>query len=125
MVFRHVGILMYLPRTDLHWAHDTSCELSSAVHTQNSVLITSFHDYTDYEQQRKDLLRKHGIDLADGGTTKTKRMSKKMVDEIMGNEPGGIFTWRDRNRKKVISAVDLCRTPIVNSPIHLQLAYSV
>jgi serine/threonine protein kinase len=62
---------------------------------------TSSYISSDYEQQRKDLLRKHGIDLADGGTTKKKHMDRKTVEEIMGGEPGGVFTWRDRNRKKV------------------------
>ena len=60
----------------------------------------------DYEQQRRDLLHKHGIDLDDGtGLTegnKTRRMRRKDVDRLMGGENGeGIFTWREKNRKKV------------------------
>ena len=58
--------------------------------------------HIDYEQQRRDLLRKHGIDLADGNDTrKNRRMDRKTVEEIMGPGDEGIFTWRDRNRKKV------------------------
>lgn len=61
----------------------------------------------DYEQQRKDLLKKHGIDLndpngiADG--KKTKRMAPQEIERIMGGQEGegGIFTWREKNRKKV------------------------
>ena len=59
--------------------------------------------FLDYEQQRRDLLRKHGIDLEDGNgdTTKTKRMDRREADRIMGDGPGGLFTWREKNRKKV------------------------
>ena len=57
----------------------------------------------DYEQQRRDLLRKHGIDLEDGNQdgTKTRRLDRKDFEKIMGEEPGGVFTWREKNRKKV------------------------
>lgn len=76
------------------------------------------HQLADYEQQRKDLLRKHGIDLEDGsnfgepraynpntsrGATGTRRMDRKEVERIMGggDGTGGVFTWREKNRKKV------------------------
>lgn len=89
----HIKLSDFGLATDLHWAHDTSY----------------------YEQQRKDLLRKHGIDLADGGTTKNKRMDRKTVQEIMGGEePGGVFTWRDKNRKKL--AYSVCGTNSYMSP---------
>lgn len=61
----------------------------------------------DYEQQRRQLLHKHGIDLEDsngiGDGTKTKRMDRKDVELLMGegNGQGGIFTWREKNRRKV------------------------
>ena len=57
----------------------------------------------DYEQQRRDLLRKHGIDLGDGNQdgTKTRRLDRKDLEKIMGEGPGGVFTWREKNRKKV------------------------
>jgi len=57
----------------------------------------------DYEQQRRDLLRKHGIDLEDGNgdTSKTRRLNPREVEKIMGDGPGGVFTWREKNRKKV------------------------
>jgi hypothetical protein len=59
--------------------------------------------HLDYEQQRRDLLRKHGIDLEDGNQdgTKTRRLDRKDFEKIMGEEPGGVFTWREKNRKKV------------------------
>jgi len=61
----------------------------------------------DYEQQRRQLLRKHGIDLEDsngiGDAAKTKRMDPKDVELLMreDNGQGGIFTWREKNRRKV------------------------
>lgn len=71
---------------------------------------------SDYEQQRKDLLRKYGVDLEDGavpeppvgvraGARGTRRMDRREVEKIMGEVEeggkGGVFTWRERNRKKV------------------------
>lgn len=68
------------------------------------------HTLTDYEQQRRDLLKKHGIDLDDGtASSATIRMKKTDVERIMGgndgNEDGGIFTWREKNRKTVRSCM--------------------
>jgi protein-serine/threonine kinase len=61
----------------------------------------------DYEQQRLHLLHKHGIDLEDSNGladgTKTKPMDRKEIERLMdGDEgPGGIFTWREKHRRKV------------------------
>ena len=49
-------------------------------------------------------MRKHGVDLDDGGADggKTRRLDRKEVDRIMGGGDGqGVFTWREKNRKKV------------------------
>ena len=61
----------------------------------------------DYEQQRRDLLHKYGIDLNDGSDPtdgmKTKRLDRKEINRLMGGENGeGLFTWREKNRKKVL-----------------------
>lgn len=59
---------------------------------------------SDYEQQRLHLLRKHGIDLEDslGDGTRTKRLDRLDIDKLMGGDgKGGIFTWREKNRRKV------------------------
>ena len=75
----------------------------------------------DYEQQRRHLLHKYGIDLVDGSRpiegTKTRRMEKKEVELIMGhgNGPDGIFTWREKNRRKVCDLL-ACR-PNLFDPI--------
>ncbi|KAH0827531.1 hypothetical protein J3R83DRAFT_4250 [Lanmaoa asiatica] len=80
----HIRLSDFGLATDLHWAHDTSY----------------------YEQQRQQLLHKHGIDLDDGNGmldgTKTRRMDRKDVEQLLGdgNGEGGIFTWREKNRRK-------------------------
>lgn len=61
----------------------------------------------DYEQQRLHLLHKYGIDLESGNSsvdgTKTRRMDRKDVERLMGGGEGkgGIFTWREKNSRKV------------------------
>ncbi|KAG8907437.1 hypothetical protein FRB99_004232 [Tulasnella sp. 403] len=85
----HIRLSDFGLATDLHWAHDTSY----------------------YEQQRKDLLRKYGIDLDDSNGLadgrKTKKMDRKEVERIMGGGDGevGIFTWREKHRKKLAYSV--------------------
>ncbi|KAH8119243.1 kinase-like protein [Phellopilus nigrolimitatus] len=68
----------------------------------------------DYEQQRRDLLHKYGIDLDDGNGMsdgrKTKRLDRKEVDRLMGGENGeGVFTWREKNRKKALTSLFFSR----------------
>lgn len=85
----------------------------------------------DYEQQRLHLLHKHGIDLEDSNGIadgrKTKRMNRKEVEHIMGSGEGagGLFTWREKNRRKVcfyiafvsklLNNLSSLRTPCKNS----------
>jgi serine/threonine protein kinase len=95
----HIKLSDFGLATDLHWAHDTSY----------------------YEQQRKELLRKHGIDLDDGAVDpldtgrRTKRMSRQDIEKLMGGEgQGGVFTWREKNRKKL--AYSVCGTNSYMSP---------
>ena len=53
------------------------------------------------------MLHKHGIDLGDfngiADGSKTKRMDPKEVEMLMGGGEGqgGIFTWREKHRRKV------------------------
>ena len=61
------------------------------------------------------MLRKHGIDLGDSNGIadgrKTKRMDPKEIEMLMGGGEGqgGIFTWREKNRRKVS---DECLNPL-------------
>jgi hypothetical protein len=61
----------------------------------------------DYEQQRLHLLHKHGIDLEDpngiADGRKTRWMDRKQIELLMsgGEGQGGLFTWREKNRRKV------------------------
>ncbi|KXN91072.1 Serine/threonine-protein kinase CBK1 [Leucoagaricus sp. SymC.cos] len=81
----HIRLSDFGLATDLHWAHDTSY----------------------YENQRLHLLHKHGIDLEDSiaDGKKTKRMTPRDIEQLMGggDGKGGIFTWRDKHRRKVMS----------------------
>ncbi|KAH6914294.1 AGC/NDR protein kinase [Coprinopsis sp. MPI-PUGE-AT-0042] len=83
----HIKLSDFGLATDLHWAHDTSY----------------------YEQQRLHLLHKHGIDLEDpngiADGRKTKRLDPKQIEMLMGGGEGqgGIFTWREKNKRKVMS----------------------
>ncbi|CUA77053.1 LATS, large tumor suppressor [Rhizoctonia solani] len=89
----HIKLSDFGLATDLHWAHDTSY----------------------YEQQRRDLLHKHGIDLEDGetrGHKNARRMDKSEAERAMGGE--GLFTWREKNRKKL--AYSVCGTNSYMSP---------
>lgn len=93
----HIKLSDFGLATDLHWAHDTSY----------------------YEQQRRDLLHKYGIDLNDGSDPadgmKTKRLDRKEINRLMGGENGeGLFTWREKNRKKL--AYSVCGTNSYMSP---------
>ncbi|KAF4620429.1 hypothetical protein D9613_000392 [Agrocybe pediades] len=94
----HIKLSDFGLATDLHWAHDT----------------------TYYEQQRLHLLHKHGIDLEDSigiaDGKKTKRMDPKEVELLMGGGEGkgGIFTWREKNRRKL--AYSVCGTNSYMSP---------
>ncbi|OCH95179.1 kinase-like protein [Obba rivulosa] len=96
----HIKLSDFGLATDLHWAHDTSY----------------------YEQQRLHLLHKHGIDLEDSygnGTadgTRTKRLDRKDVEQLMGggDGQGGIFTWREKNSRKL--AYSVCGTNSYMSP---------
>ncbi|ORX41239.1 kinase-like domain-containing protein [Kockovaella imperatae] len=92
----HIRISDFGLATDLHWAHDTNY----------------------YEQQRRALLKKHGIDLEFAGGAKTKRMKKADVERIMGKEwleeGNGVLTWRDKNRRKL--AYSVCGTNSYMAP---------
>ena len=57
-------------------------------------------------------MRKHGIDLEDnslGDGSRTKRLDRKDFDALMGGDgqSGGIFTWREKNRRKVRAIIGL------------------
>jgi hypothetical protein len=82
----------------------------------------------DYEQQRLHLMRKHGIDLEDnslGDGSRTKRLDRKDFDALMGGDgQSGIFTWREKNRRKVRTIAVLVLAKVVSSR-SFQLAYSV
>lgn len=86
----HIRISDFGLATDLHWSHDTGY----------------------YEQQRKAMLKKHGLDL-DWATVRggknTRKLKKEEVERIMGkewmDEGKGLLTWREGNRKKLAYSI--------------------
>ncbi|KAG5638870.1 hypothetical protein H0H81_009173 [Sphagnurus paluster] len=67
-----------------------------------------------------ELLHKHGIDLEDSNGIAdgkgTRKMSRKDIELLMGNGEGqgGVFTWREKNRRKL--AYSVCGTNSYMSP---------
>ncbi|KAK8850341.1 hypothetical protein IAR55_004258 [Kwoniella newhampshirensis] len=91
----HIKVSDFGLATDLHWAHDTNY----------------------YEQQRLALFKKHGVDL-EYPSVKTKRMKREDVERITGKEwmeeGKGVFTWREKNRRKL--AYSVCGTNSYMAP---------
>jgi hypothetical protein len=77
----------------------------------------------DYEQQRLHLMRKHGIDLEDKSIadgSRTMRLDRKDLDALMGGDgQGGIFTWREKNRRKVRNIPVLARSSHLSHLMYL------
>lgn len=85
------------------------------------------HDGAYYDQQRKNMLKKHGIDLEDSGARRravaaasirqqqqqyqTGNLNEKDLNDILSdrNEDGTplthVLTWRDKNKKKIAYSV--------------------
>ncbi len=65
----------------------------------------------DHEQQRLHLMRKHGIYVEynpPGDGSRTKRLDRKDFDALMvGDGRSGIFTWREKNSRKVRTTIVL------------------
>lgn len=83
----HLAISDFGLATDLHWAHDGAY----------------------FEQQRRELLYKHGIDLEDGGGRDDMARRRISLDPPRTtNEeesPGSVFTWRDMQRRRLAFSV--------------------
>jgi protein-serine/threonine kinase len=64
------------------------------------------HDGVYYEQQRRELLHKHGIDLEDGhAAPPTRRFDQDLGAKGSDETPGSILTMRDKNRRKLAYSV--------------------
>lgn len=58
-----------------------------------------------YDQQRRELLAKHGIDLEDGTVAPATRRFDQDTVQGLDEAPGSVLTWRDRNRRKLAYSV--------------------
>ena len=88
------------------------------------------HDGAYYDQQRKNMLKKHGIDLEDSGPSRSRKgaaaaaasvrqqgqktggdLNDRELNEVMSdrNDDGTplthVLTWRDKNKKKIAYSV--------------------
>ncbi|KAH8915418.1 kinase-like protein [Atractiella rhizophila] len=84
----HIKISDFGLATDFHWAHDGAY----------------------YDQQRRHLLHKHGIDLEDtqppGAATRRYNNRDLYAATLPGeDQPGSVLTWRDKNRRKLAYSV--------------------
>lgn len=87
----HIAISDFGLATDFHWAHDGAY----------------------FDQQRRELLYKHGIDLEGEGGRRAppttpfdeERLMKGALDEGDSEKPGSLLTWRDRNRRRLAYSV--------------------
>ncbi|KAK4702158.1 hypothetical protein P7C70_g4069, partial [Phenoliferia sp. Uapishka_3] len=71
-------------------------------------LATDFfwaHDGMYYDQQRRELLHKHGIDLEDGTVAPPTRRFDQDTVRGLDDTPGSVLTMRDRNRRKLAYSV--------------------
>ncbi len=63
--------------------------------------------FTDYEHQRRALLKKHGIDLEDQSFVRRKTMRRQDIDALVAQrwkeEGDGYLTWKDKRRKMAFS----------------------
>jgi protein-serine/threonine kinase len=82
--------------TDLHWLVLAS-HIGDFAYNRDRA-----HDGAYYDQQRRALLRKHGIDLEDT-LTGTSRRSE--LPTALKDEKASILTWRESNRKKLAYSV--------------------
>lgn len=64
------------------------------------------HDTAYYEQQRQNLLKKHGIDLEPPNPVRPggRRLDREQAETLMGGAEG-LLTWREKNRKKLAFSV--------------------
>ncbi|GAA5868106.1 hypothetical protein JCM3774_001023 [Rhodotorula dairenensis] len=58
------------------------------------------HDGHYFEQQRQELLRKHGIDLEDASLARSPSAKRSFDHPSSSEAPASVLTWRDRQRRE-------------------------
>lgn len=65
--------------------------------------------FIDYDQQRRALLKRHGIDLEEPTKTKMRTLKRREVEALLGQEwldqGQGMLTWRDNRRRKMAFSI--------------------
>ncbi|GHJ85462.1 hypothetical protein NliqN6_1864 [Naganishia liquefaciens] len=92
----HLKISDFGLANSLHWAYDTAY----------------------YDQQRRTLLKRHGIDLEEPIKMKNRTIRRKEIEAVLTqewrNRGQGILSWRDNKRRKM--AFSVCGTNSYMSP---------
>ncbi|GAA6063330.1 hypothetical protein JCM10212_003916 [Sporobolomyces blumeae] len=88
----HIAISDYGLATDFHWSHDGAY----------------------YDNQRRELLYRHGVDLEDGANPRARRDSQPFDPPRPGDfdddgatppPPGSLLGWRDQGRRRMAYSV--------------------
>lgn len=85
----HIAISDFGLATDFHWAHDGAY----------------------FDQQRRELLYKHGIDLEGEGGRRAPATPRFDEERLMKgalegeDKTGSVLTWRDKNRRRLAYSV--------------------
>ncbi|ORY89478.1 kinase-like domain-containing protein, partial [Leucosporidium creatinivorum] len=85
----HIAISDFGLATDFHWAHDGAY----------------------FDQQRRELLYKHGIDLEGEGGRRAPATPRFDEERLLNgalegeDKPGSVLTWRDKNRRRLAYSV--------------------
>jgi protein-serine/threonine kinase len=103
----HLKISDFGLANSLHWAYDTACKCAFSPYTQGKTCPLT--PWIDYEQQRRALLKRHGIDLEEPSKTKVRTLKRREVEALMGKEwldqGQGMLTWRDNKRRKMAFSI--------------------
>lgn len=102
----HLKISDFGLANSLHWAYDTACKPSWLLFTS---LKTHCRRNIDYEQQRRALLKRHGIDLEEPTKGKMRTFKQREMEAVMTQEwrknGQGVLTWRDNKRRRMAFSV--------------------
>lgn len=102
----HIAIAVSCAAVDAKLA---PAHFADALASQDFGLATDFHwshDGAYYEQHRKDLLKKHGIDLGDRKAPPTWPFNQDSTAREAEEEPNrSLLTHRDRNRRRLAYSV--------------------
>jgi serine/threonine protein kinase len=103
----HLKISDFGLANSLHWAYDAACKpfWRSCTFFEDSLVVR----IADYEQQRRALMKRHGIDLEEPTKTKMRTIKQREMEAVMTQQwrdkGQGVLTWRDNKRRRMAFSV--------------------